>query len=265
MNITEVNELKTALILLTKVVYRIENDIKELKQIINKNNEQKIAPKRKSVFENITNIQNAISNTNNRLTRKKHYLKKLIKNNSMSSDDENYEEEKDKDPTESIVPLKRKKLSYDSDLKVNVLYKIDEKCINAIKTCNPVIYLKKLDPSSKNLIDKSNNNKPVTYSRVQKAKKTKVNTNTPKSLPVVNRTKAALEISENYDISDLHSNCETDNEDNPKKTIPAWASYPYLLDTAKKQAKLNINFEKLFRTSANTDITITYQSTRSES
>ena len=68
-----------------------------------------------------------------------------------------------------------------------------------------------------------------------------------------------LENSKNYDISDLNSNDETDQEDFPKKKVPLWESKLYLLENVKNQACLNVDFEKLFRASAKTDIKVTNQ------
>jgi hypothetical protein len=59
---------------------------------------------------------------------------------------------------------------------------------------------------------------------------------------------------ENYDVSDLRSDDETDDEEDPSKPIPLWAKEPHIQLKAKEQCLRTINYTKIFRTSSITEI-----------
>ncbi len=59
---------------------------------------------------------------------------------------------------------------------------------------------------------------------------------------------------EDYNISDLNSEDETDDDEAPSKPIPLWAKNPTLLETAQQQSVKMINFTKLFKSSSRDDI-----------
>ena len=63
-----------------------------------------------------------------------------------------------------------------------------------------------------------------------------------------------LKDANNYDVSDLRSEDETDDEDDPSKPIPSWATEPNLRDHAQQQFTHIINYTKLFRASSQAEI-----------
>jgi inner centromere protein len=61
---------------------------------------------------------------------------------------------------------------------------------------------------------------------------------------------------EDYNISDLNSEDETDDEEEPSKPIPLWARNPNLLEKAQKQSIQKINFTKLFKAASRDEIVL---------
>ena len=61
--------------------------------------------------------------------------------------------------------------------------------------------------------------------------------------PVKTRKPASQE---NYNIADLNSDDSTDDEDNPRKKIPAWARPPALTAAIFKQEYSNIDVNSIF-------------------
>ena len=56
-----------------------------------------------------------------------------------------------------------------------------------------------------------------------------------------------LKNEDNYDVSELQSGDETDDEEEPSKPLPMWAKEPFLMDKAKAQNTKMINFTRLFK------------------
>lgn len=61
---------------------------------------------------------------------------------------------------------------------------------------------------------------------------------------------------ENYDVGDLRSDDETDDEEQPSKPIPAWARDPLIKHTAMAQSLKFINFTKLFKSASKSEIVL---------
>jgi len=61
---------------------------------------------------------------------------------------------------------------------------------------------------------------------------------------------------EDYNINDLNSEDETDDDEQPSKPIPLWAKNPQLTQKAKHQSLKMINFTKLFQSSSNYNIVL---------
>lgn len=59
---------------------------------------------------------------------------------------------------------------------------------------------------------------------------------------------------ENYDINDLRSDDETDDEEEPSKPIPQWARDPFIFRKAQAQCFKTLNFTKMFRAACNAEI-----------
>lgn len=63
-----------------------------------------------------------------------------------------------------------------------------------------------------------------------------------------------LKNEDNYDVSDLKSEDETDDEDEPSKPLPDWARDPSLTNKVKLQAKSMFNFTKVFKAASQSEI-----------
>lgn len=61
---------------------------------------------------------------------------------------------------------------------------------------------------------------------------------------------------EDYNINDLKSEDETDDDEQPSKPIPLWAKNPQLTQKAKFQGLKMINFTKLFQASSNYNVVL---------
>ena len=61
---------------------------------------------------------------------------------------------------------------------------------------------------------------------------------------------------DNYDVSGLRSEDDTDDEEDPSKPIPAWAKDPLLSKAAKGQSFKFINYTKLFKAACQNDINL---------
>lgn len=59
---------------------------------------------------------------------------------------------------------------------------------------------------------------------------------------------------ENYDIGDLNSGDETDDDEEPSKPIPEWAREPNFMPKALAQFQKKINYTKLFKASSQNEI-----------
>ena len=138
-------------------------------------------------------------------------------------------------------PLKKMKLSEETNIIVNILCKKDEEGVNQIKSNlnRPLIYLHKLDPNC--LIMPLSNGKR----KIQKAKRNGQILHVSTSLSSLNGNR--MDSSQNYNINDLRSDDETDDETNPRKDVPLWATEPHLGKKAAEQSKLNIDYDYMFR------------------
>lgn len=65
-----------------------------------------------------------------------------------------------------------------------------------------------------------------------------------------------VKVYENYSIQELESGDETDDDEQPNKPIPQWAKNPALMNKVKNQGLMMINFTKLFKSSANSNIVL---------
>lgn len=61
---------------------------------------------------------------------------------------------------------------------------------------------------------------------------------------------------EDYNINNLNSGDETDDEEQPRKPIPLWAKNPQLVQKAQYQAMKMINFTRLFQSSSSSEIVL---------
>ncbi|RNA34800.1 inner centromere [Brachionus plicatilis] len=61
---------------------------------------------------------------------------------------------------------------------------------------------------------------------------------------------------ENYDIQELGSSDETDDEDEPSKPIPEWAKDCNKIPRVQAQARFCINFTKLFKATTNENVVL---------
>lgn len=59
---------------------------------------------------------------------------------------------------------------------------------------------------------------------------------------------------ENYEITDLNSSDETDDEEEPSKPIPLWAQDQNLTRRAIAQNKSHINFTKMFKATSHAEV-----------
>jgi len=157
------------------------------------------------------------------------------------------------------LPIKTIKISDESNVSANVLYKSDEKCINYIKENlgNPIVHIKKLKHNEDIIFSMLTNCK----AKIQKAKKTGHLKN-PTTSKASNSCDSMIDESvsndsdsyESYNINNLNSEDESDKENLPKKRIPLWAQEPNLSMTVEEQASKQIPYKELFRASANTEI-----------
>lgn len=65
-----------------------------------------------------------------------------------------------------------------------------------------------------------------------------------------------LKDQENYDVSDLKSGDDTDDDEAPSKPIPDWAREPYLNKKAQIQSSQMVNFTKLFKSASKAEINL---------
>jgi hypothetical protein len=63
-----------------------------------------------------------------------------------------------------------------------------------------------------------------------------------------------LKNKDNYDVSDLKSEDDTDDEDDPQKPIPDWARDTQLIEKVKRQARSMFNFTKCFKSACQSEI-----------
>ncbi|CAF0957615.1 unnamed protein product [Brachionus calyciflorus] len=61
---------------------------------------------------------------------------------------------------------------------------------------------------------------------------------------------------DNYDVSDIRSDDDTDDDEEPSKPIPAWAKEPLLGQKAQDQCLKAINFTRLFKSACKTEINL---------
>ena len=65
-----------------------------------------------------------------------------------------------------------------------------------------------------------------------------------------------LKNQDNYDVSGLGSEDDTDDEDDPSKPIPEWARDPQLIRKVQAQAKSMYNFTKVFKAASQSEINL---------
>ncbi len=80
------------------------------------------------------------------------------------------------------------------------------------------------------------------------------NSNKKLTIPIVPTVKITKPNSVDYNIEDLHSDDETDDEEEPNKPIPAWADFSLVTKKVVAQNRGYINFTKLFKGSSDGQI-----------
>lgn len=63
-----------------------------------------------------------------------------------------------------------------------------------------------------------------------------------------------LKNQDNYDVSDLRSEDETDDDEEPSKPVPDWARDPKLVEKVKRQAFSMFNFTRLYKAASQSEI-----------
>jgi hypothetical protein len=61
---------------------------------------------------------------------------------------------------------------------------------------------------------------------------------------------------DNYDVSELKSGDDTDDEEEPSKPLPIWAKEPFLSDKARAQSLKMLNYTKIFKSSSNYEVNL---------
>ena len=101
--------------------------------------------------------------------------------------------------------------------------------------------------------DDKNNNLEQTYVLNSPSKLKQQNQSSYECTPL---QPARLKDEDNYDVSDIRSDDDTDDEDEPSKPIPSWAKEPNLSQKAQDQCLKAINFTRLFRSACQADVNL---------
>lgn len=187
----------------------------------------------------------------NRLTYKsyshfKNKAKQSRANNDAKSEDESSSSAAALSDIVSAESGKKVKFLFkEVNLLVNILCNKDEKTLRIIqKNMNrPIIALPKLNPGSTQMPQKDLKRK-IQKAKRRGVKQTPNDNNAPIVLTPKNSTSTdtgymspTQPSSQTYNINDINSNDDTDDEENPKRAIPLWAQEPHLNQLYEKQEK----------------------------
>lgn len=89
------------------------------------------------------------------------------------------------------------------------------------------------------------------YLQIPKKQAAAIANTTPVRVPLIKITTPSLD---DYNIGDLVSGDETDDEDEPNKTIPEWANFELVTRNVVQQSKGFVNFTKLFKGSSENEV-----------
>lgn len=76
----------------------------------------------------------------------------------------------------------------------------------------------------------------------------------PDNYPATPLSQPKLKDADNYDVSDLRSDDETDDEEDPSKPIPEWARDVNIQRKAREQCLACYNYTKIFKSASNHEI-----------
>lgn len=249
MQTSECAELKAAVFRMMEMMTDIKKEIKDVKKEVQKTNQLNTSQKNKTLEQATTQpLKYKFKNNKRRLNYKSYSNVKNKARRSHPNNDSKVDESPSSPSSalgEDISRGSVKKIIFlykNTNISVNILCNNDEKIINLIQknTNCPMISIPKLNPDSTVA--------PKIKRKTQKAKRRGAkqtttdiksenndNNNASSILTPKNSTSTdtgyispANASSQTYNIHDINSNDDTDNEENPKRAMPTWAQEPHL-------------------------------------